>query len=127
MQEKQKIVVCSYCTNRFEPYRPYQKYCSDKCREKAVGQRYKYRKKKEINKVCPDCGKRFVTVNPKKVYCTNICYLNHRARIYKPAEKEKRVCPKCGTQFESCHPNKKYCSKMCYILVNKERKTKNGV
>jgi predicted nucleic acid-binding Zn ribbon protein len=109
----------------FDPYRSNQKYCSDKCRDKAYKKKYKYKKKKVITKKCIWCGEEFETNNKKKTFCSNECYLKNHETVYSKKKQEKRTCQQCGYPFNSAHGSKRYCSNDCYLKAKRERETKS--
>lgn len=68
---KNELKICPYCKQEFYPkYRSDQKYCSDKCRDKA-----KWELKKTVlsERICPICGIEFMPTRNKQVCCSDKC------------------------------------------------------
>ena len=99
------------CGRMFEPYRPYQRFCNDECREKYWKVKSYYVKKEVITRMCNECGTPFETNDRKRKYCKDKCYELHELKRRKP--KQKRVCPACGETFETSHWSKRYCKDAC--------------
>lgn len=123
----QQKIPCEVCGRKFTPYRNTSKYCSDKCRKKAIARFHARRRNVEEKKKCLNCGKEFVTVLTHKVYCCEECYLEHKSTEYKKKEGTDRVCPVCLTTFKSAHPHKKYCSSECYKKAHTARQDKEYI
>ncbi len=121
---KELYGFCQQCGRRFKQYRPFQKYCSTKCRNKANKSKYVYIKNRYVTKKCKYCGKEFETNDSKKKFCCNSCYEQFSRRRYKPKNLRKVVCEICGKEFETGHQYKKYCSKECYDIAAKRRQNK---
>jgi len=117
-----KMQLCPGCGRVFEPYRPYQKFCSKECRIKKQGKPYYYKKKLIIEKECRECGKVFKTNHGAYVFCSDECRLKYYDGWYNKKEEEKRVCVFCGEVFSSSHHAKKYCSHQCYRNAMMERR-----
>ncbi len=126
MSQVQKS-TCLVCGRKFVPYRSTQKYCSDKCRAKAI-ERFHARKKNEaVERVCPTCGRTFTTTLSHKLYCSNECYLAHKSKEYVKKEGTERICPVCLKVFKTAHPHKKYCSYECYYKAHTARQDKEYI
>ena len=65
--------LCKGCGAIFHKYRPYQLYCSDKCRNKRYATKYSYKKKEAKTKTCKECNKEFTTNDSKRKYCSDNC------------------------------------------------------
>lgn len=113
---------CAKCGRRFLKYRPYQKYCSTKCRNVTYKLKYSYIKNEIATKECKQCGKEFKTNISSKHYCSSLCQKINQAKSYTKITKRKIECPICGFIFETAHQHKKYCSTTCYAEAKKERK-----
>lgn len=101
------------CGKMFEPYRSFQRFCSEACREKYWKTKSYYVKKTIVTLMCKECGKPFETNDDKRKYCSKTCYSKHEASRRKP--KEKRKCMICGKTFETSHWSKRYCSERCRL------------
>lgn len=120
MMENYKL--CPICNQMFEPYRPYQKYCSIKCRSKVKYNKNKkkyYEPKPSRIKRCKHCNKEFLTNSDKKIYCSPECQIEHSEK--RKIEKETRFCLICDESFESSHWAKRYCSHNCYLEARRRR------
>ena len=111
---------CAYelCQSLFVPYRSFQKYCSDECREKDTFTRYRYKRRKTKEKKCLACGKVFLTNDGKRKYHSAECQL--KANYTKKSPKLKR-CPTCKKSFKTTSYIKKYCDTPCYIKAKEKR------
>lgn len=116
--------LCVECLSIYTQYRSTQKYCSDKCRKKAIQNYHIRQRAKERSVVCPVCNNTFVTKISKKKYCSNTCYLANKTTQYIPKEEDKRICAHCGKAFSTAHYMQKYCSRTCYMKAHKERSIK---
>lgn len=76
--------TCAVCGAIFTRQGNAQKYCSDKCRDKAAGI------KQEITKVCKECGKEYATASGNQKYCGKKC-LNKRKNRVNNLNKNKRM------------------------------------
>lgn len=112
---KTRINICKVCGKRFTPYRTFQVYCSDKCRNEVLGRTRQYKRTNVVTKKCQHCGKEFETNMKHKLYCCNDCYIAERANYYEPVKSRKVKCEICGEEFETTHGAKKYCSHDCYL------------
>ena len=116
---------CECCGKTFVKYRPFQKYCSNKCREIVYEKKYRYVKKPMVKKICGNCGKEFETNDSKKKYCCVECCRIFQNSCYEPKEQGIRKCAVCGKEFTITHHAKKYCTDECYLVAKKVRETKN--
>lgn len=107
--------LCPGCGRVFEPYRPYQKFCSTECRIKKQGKPYYYKKKPMQEKKCRECGKVFESNNVINVFCSDECRLKYYDGWFVKKKEDERVCEWCGKTFYSAHVFKKYCSHECYL------------
>jgi len=106
------------CGRMFTPYRPFQRYCSDKCRVKFTKARPSaYIRKSFETRKCKECGKEFRTNDAKRHYCSAACYEEFQRK--RRATPEKRVCMVCGKEFVSTHWSKRYCSSECRMEARK--------
>lgn len=99
------------CGRVFEPYRPYQRFCNEDCRNLFWRTHSHYKKKDIKTKICKECGNPFDTNDGKRRYCKDACYLKHELKRRKP--KVKRTCPTCETVFKTSHWSKRYCNDEC--------------
>lgn len=110
------LKICPGCSRMFTPYRPFQRYCSDKCRIKIMhGRPSSYTKKQIVARECFECKKVFSTNDDKRHYCSQACYDKHQLNRRVP--KESRNCFICGKHFESSHWAKRYCSETCRLAA----------
>jgi hypothetical protein len=104
----------------FAPYRSFQKYCSQSCREKVTKKRpSRYSKRAVVERACKQCGAKFETNDSKRHYCSRACYTKHETA--RRAPKEARVCLMCGERFETSHWVKRYCSEECRVRARRTR------
>jgi predicted nucleic acid-binding Zn ribbon protein len=98
----------------FEPYRSFQRYCSDRCRVKVEKRRpSRYKKKPTVRRECKQCGATFETNDDKRHYCSNACYALHEAHRRKESEVRRCMNPACDKEFTTTHWAKRYCSEEC--------------
>jgi len=95
------------CGEMFEPYRPYQRFCNDDCRNLFWKTHSHYKKKEVITRMCKECGTPFETNDRKRKYCKDKCYELHESKRRKP--QQKRICFYCGEEFLTSHWLKHYC------------------
>ena len=73
--------VCPVCGRGFEPNRPYQKYCSTRCKRKVEHAKVSAEKlAARANRVCPVCGATFTPKSRKGIYCSGYCKNQARGR-----------------------------------------------
>lgn len=100
------------CGRVFEPYRSFQRFCSDQCRVKySKGKKTTYVKRPVERRECKECGREYETNDGKRKYCSRTCYDAYQLKRHKAPE--KRHCLVCGTEFETTHWVKRYCSESC--------------
>ena len=126
MDKPQNYKQCNAfgCNKMFVPYRPYQLFCSTKCRERETGRRYIYQAKPEEDKICDNCEETYKSNKENQRFCSQICCDNWYARQHvKPTE---RICAyaKCKEKFKSSHVIKKYCSEECRRQAREYRKAR---
>jgi hypothetical protein len=118
------VKYCETCNKQFMPYRPFQKYHSDKCRLIAHEKEYRYVRKPDVTRQCRQCGTEFVTNNKKKVFHNTKCQKEYQIENRNNLEPDERTCAYCGDKFETTHHAKKYCHTDCYDEAKKEREKK---
>ncbi len=112
MINTRKKCVYELCGSTFEPYRSFQKYCSNECREHDTFIKYRYKIKKTIEKKCLNCGKTFLSNDSKRKYCLPECRL--KVNLYIKRKDHKVTCPICKKIFVTTSYIKKYCDTPCY-------------
>lgn len=130
--------ICPVCGEEFSG-RGNKKYCSYKCRQKAIAENRKeqrkeyykanaekYRKyqrnhkveKQEQEKICPICGKVFTTHDSRQKYCSLECREQaerNAAQRFNDAKRIvlEKICPICGKVFTTTDSKKIYCGDEC--------------
>ncbi|GAI58637.1 unnamed protein product, partial [marine sediment metagenome] len=108
----------------FQPYHlSTQKYCSQKCQQKAY---YKKNKDKIIKqtKKYHDKNKSKINACRKEWYERNKPKIAAQHKAYRKKNKKKledRVCLSCGTKFSPSRSDQKYCSIKCACKAWRER------
>jgi len=120
------IKYCDVCGKQFVPYRSYQRFCSNKCREIMYEKKYRYRPTQTKKVKCLHCGGEFETNDAKKKYCSKECYTSHQLNYHPTMNPSERTCMYCGEKFSSTHAAKKYCSNICYLAAKRKRETRDG-
>lgn len=124
---------CKECGAEYEGH-PNSRYCSDKCREKAINDyqiavRGKY--KPSIGpRPCRWCGKVFEPASGKaQVYCCADCRREsikqqNQNQVRKPKEKIPVLvkCKHCGKEFMALNKKKVFCSIPCRTKYNNVQK-----
>jgi predicted nucleic acid-binding Zn ribbon protein len=104
--------LCPKCGRMFEPYRSFQKYCSDGCRVKATSHRPTAYIKQSARKIeCDHCQEQFEAVGVHRRFCSDACREAFYAKRNKP--KDTRNCLICDEEFKTSHWLKRYCSEEC--------------
>ena len=115
----QRLMLCPGCGRMFEPYRSFQRYCSDRCRVKVEKRRpSRYKKKAIVARVCKNCGQEFKTSDDKRHYCSNACYIDFQAKRRRDPEVRRCMNPACDREFTTTHWAKRYCSEACRKAVH---------
>lgn len=73
---KRAVIECANakCRVQFVPYRSDTKYCSDLCRNRELGLRAYYRRRKPLpTRTCARCQQRFVERRRHAMYCSDRC------------------------------------------------------
>lgn len=121
MSKASEYRECPECHLMFIPYRPYQKFHSDKCRVKnRKGKPSKYIKKRQRKLTCANCKTEFLSNRINARFCSLECQKTFYESIKEP--KERRHCLQCGTEFRSAHFSKRYCKPECYAEAAMERR-----
>lgn len=97
--------ICDVCGNSFIGIKSDQRYCSDKCRNKAQNNRTHY-DSKEKQVVCRCCGKSF-TVSTKSTvtYCSDSCrkkVKNNYQKSYYKSEHGKQMRKQYMSDMKEC-------------------------
>lgn len=126
-----KIVIkaCEYCENRFKSSRKTDKYCNQKCSDKARLKRDRIYPLPSISN-CKHCNKEFLPKTIRGKYCGHKCKEIARSFRRFPLENRKKIkfrveaCRQCSTEFKV--PEKEYkrrtprfCSLKCWYDSNK--------
>ena len=117
---------CAYelCQSLFVQYRPFQKYCSDECREHDTFTKYRYKRRKTVEKKCKNCGKVFLTNDGKRKYHSSECQL---IANYQKKNPKLKTCPTCKKTFPTTSYIKKYCNESCYLEARRQRNESNKI
>jgi len=115
-----KTCVYELCKSLFIPYRSFQKYCSNECREHDTFIKYRYKRRKTIEKKCENCGKIFLSNDSKRKYCSSIC------QLYTKRKGHELTCPICKKSFTTTSYIKKYCNTLCYKEARRLRNQEYG-
>lgn len=121
LSEGMRLCARKGCSRLFAPYRSFQLYCSQKCRDGSKSKRKRYVKQPERNVECAECHKVFVTNDGKRHYCSSTCYEKHERD--RRAESEERTCIVCNKVFSTTHWSKRYCSEVCRMEARQMRAT----
>ena len=125
-----KMRKCAYCGKLFEYDEkfPNKVLCSKECREKAIRETPKSRRRTE-RRFCAYCGKPFIWKSsaPDQIYCSTKCEDKaEKDRLNETDDKDiivERRCAYCGKKFEWV-PQKaaqKYCCDKCRMKASKQR------
>lgn len=124
-----KMKTCLYCGKLFEYDErfPNRTLCSRECREKAVKESPKMKRRTE-RRFCAYCGKPFIwkSSSPDQKYCSTKCEAKANeftVEDEKCENTEERKCVYCGKKF-TWYPSKsaqKYCSEKCRIKATNQR------
>jgi len=117
-------INCALCKSLFSPYRPYQKYCSNECRNGAHKGCYTYKSKPTKEKKCLSCDKTFLSNDSKRKYCSPNCRL--KVNLYTKRKDHKMICPICQKTFMTTSYIKKYCTTLCYKEARRLRNQEYG-
>lgn len=115
------IKECPVCGNRFNLLYDGQKYCSHKCRKRAVTPR--------VQTECAFCHKRMLVPETRK-YCSRECRYKDSVKKYRDAHgtvEVERECPVCHKKFKTTRKNKVYCTPRCHFNRRKHGKEKEAL
>lgn len=125
---------CEVCGKNFKPKNITQRYCSAKCRCRAVKARKRERLKNGTAyeppvRTCKICGKTFTANQPNTLCCSEKCrkkynllkaseyyYKKHMAEELPPP-----VCRHCGKEFKPTRAAQVFCSRECYDEYRKPK------
>lgn len=123
LEQGMQLCARQGCNRMFAPYRKFQRYCSQRCRDGSKSKRKLYVRRADMDVTCgrKGCGKVFRTNDSKRRYCSPECYEQHeRDRKNEP---EERRCLVCQKPFSTTHWLKRYCSGFCRDEARRLRAT----
>lgn len=102
---KGEIWICQHCGKPYEPNRPNQKWCSERCGHLGRGEQAE-----KLEKICAFCGETFLAYQKNTVYCSDKCRrqayrktrgLNLNKRFWQNLrefvlERDNYTCQDCG-------------------------------
>lgn len=129
--------TCRYCGKKFNRKYHTEKYCSDKCREKAIReQKLKYNQENrtmgDVIVKCQYCGQEFIRQHNAQVYCSEKCrhyaylerftkYSHKRRKSIKNKELVSNERNMVGTNYLSSHPRTDFEEEQKAILKEMKR------
>ncbi len=119
--------ICGYCGDEFNPSKPWQRFCSKKCRKSLYSSKKKSTDGRDwwtpvdgaSPKKCPVCSRIFY--HNKRKYCSDSCSYTSMLRRSMKFERRKtgvqgyiaRRCPECRLLFVTNNFRKKFCGGKC--------------
>lgn len=126
--------ICPTCGKTFVRARTGHIYCSRLCKERAIRQRKRVRKKTAGNDgkwseaICPVCGGTFKRARKGHIYCSLSCGQNRRREDKREGEIKSgngdylHVCKICKKRFRSNTYMRSYCSDTCRQIAYEQNK-----